>query len=562
MKRHLVYLVVLGCAVLAACWPLFHAGLYTAHDIWHQVARLHYYTESIKDGQFPPTWVSQLALGRGYPLFYFSYHLPWMLGAPLVLIGLSVATSLKVLFGLSVLFSGLSMYYAAYMMFRNRLAATVASVAYIWAPFHFLTLYVSAAIGTAFSFSFVPLLVLGLWLSLNKKTKQGILLTSLSTAALILSHALTFIMVLPFVALFAMICLVFEHPSKVWLRRLVVLIVGGVIGLLLAGFYLTPFLTYSKQIIASLPGNGFTDIYKSNFANFSQLVYSRWGFGPIVSNAKDGEISLQVGIVQWLGVILIGLSLLVTRLLRRKKILSSTFTSTLTLNSALLVTFGASVFAMTDYSRPIWSFLSNYLTLDYPFRLLLVAEAFGSLSIGALVVAFVDRRARWLLAGALVVVAIYTNRNHVKVNMYTDIPLQDYLAAETTTNTFHEYLPLKADSALFREGIPALIEEPEQLIATQVSSTIHTTRFLVTMPNAGTITLSEFDFPGQQTYVDGRYVAHQMDSRGRIQIQLTAGDHEVVRTYEQTAAQQTGIIQTVLGLLILSKILLSQKKKT
>lgn len=165
-------LILIG--VLVGLRPLFHPGLYTAHDIWHQVARLYHYSESLKAGIFPPRWVPPLANGFGYPLFYFSYHTPWFVAAPLVLLGMSVASSLKTTFALAYLASGLGIYVLAFHLTRSRLASITASILYLIAPYQFFTLYVSTAIGTAFQLSLLPWLFLGLVLIFQNRFRIGL----------------------------------------------------------------------------------------------------------------------------------------------------------------------------------------------------------------------------------------------------------------------------------------------------------------------------------------------------------------------------------------------------
>lgn len=539
---------------------LFHTGLYTAHDMWHQVARLYHYTQALKDGQLPPTWISQLAMGHGYPLFFFSYHLPWIFGAPLVLLGASIEFTIKYLFFFSVVASGFAMYMLGLHLFKNRWAATIAAGTYIWAPYHFLTVFVSAAIGTAFQFALVPLLFLGITLVCRKQPRTGMLLLGGSIAASILAHALTFIFIMPFMALFAVV-LILGEPNNVRLRKLLLLATAGLLGLLLSAFYLVPFISLSSAIIAGNQGNGFTDIYKSNFATLSQLLYSPWGFGPIVSNAKDGEISLQIGIVQWLGILstlLLGLASLLGRFWPKVRALSST----LPLSAWTMVgLFSLSVLGMLDSSQPAWDAVTKFISLDYPFRLLLLAVFFGSLSIGFVVSALQIPWMRALFGVFVLVLALYTNRNHVRVNMYTYVPLSLYIESETTTNTFHEYLPRKADSSLLKDGTAPVIAVPSGLSASNVVRNTIQTSFSVSLPEESTIALADFDFPGQQVYVDGGFVSHSVDGAGRIQLSVPAGTHQIVRVHEQTAAQQTGIILTVFGLLLTTKLAFMDARK-
>ncbi len=77
---------------------LFKPYFYTSHDGIHQVVRLYYFDQVLKDGQIPPRWVGGLLNGFGYPLFNFSYQMPWFIAEPLHLSGLSIFESIKMTF--------------------------------------------------------------------------------------------------------------------------------------------------------------------------------------------------------------------------------------------------------------------------------------------------------------------------------------------------------------------------------------------------------------------------------------------------------------------------------
>lgn len=519
---HILPLILIVLVAFVGLRPLFHPGLYTAHDIWHQVARLYHYSESLRAGIFPPRWVPVLANGFGYPLFYFSYHSPWFVAAPLVLLGFSVASSLKITFGLAYLFSGLGMYLLALHLTKSRLASVTASLLYLIAPYQFFTLYVSTAIGTAFQLSLLPWLFLGIVFIWERRYRLGLPLLACLTALSILSHLLTFTLIAGFSLLISLgLLLLSPEPLKVKTKPFIVLGISALLGCLLAAFYLIPFFTEVKSIKAAAEGSGFAGLYESNFVNLKQLIYSKWGFGPITSNAKDGEISFQIGIAQWLGVVLLSLLLPLKRILPRR----------LPIPYLLLGGFLISIFLMLNQSAFIWDRLAQIISFDYPFRLLLISVFCGSLTAGYLILLL---RLKWLklvLSFLLIIIALYTNRNHIRVNLYTDVPLSLYVESETTTNSFHEYLPQKADGSLLN-GKRAITEP-----AIDISVFTQTPKFTqieVNNPQTKTISLPQFDFPGQVVTVDGVKVNHSSDARGRMSVELIAGEHAISIFHQNT----------------------------
>lgn len=543
----LVFFSVLGTQAL------FHDGLYSAHDIWHQVARLHHYSTSVLNGQIFPNWISTMANGFGYPLFIFSYHIPWIFSIPFILIGFSVQTTLKILFFLSFVCSGFTFYLFMYEYTKNKLASTIASVTYLWAPYHFLTLFVSAAIGTAYAFIFLPLLFLSIvYLFKPEKEKMGVVVFALSFAGLMLAHLMTFIYILPFVGIFFVSQLLQHKTTVKELREKIVLgIAAGLLGIGLIAFYILPLVSYFPLIKAKTDSGGFSNIYSSNFVTLKQLVYSKWGFGPIISNAKDGEISLQIGVAQWLGVIAAIFYLLFGRLFDFIKVKSQ-------LLIAFLVMFACSVFGMLDYSKPFWDFATHYISLDYPFRLLLVSVFVGSVLIG-LVISFVKQV--WLQAILVVcflLVSLYTNKHHITVNMYTYFPTELYVRSEKTTNTFNEYLPTTASERLINiDNQPVVLSTPS---ATNVITHNRGMSFDINLENETDVLIRQFNFPGQTVYIDGQRSEHLTSPEGLIMLPAVQGIHRISVTYMDTLLMQIGKFFSLLSLLIITAIVFTYRK--
>src|SRR3989338_7217622 len=138
---------------------LFLPGFYTSHDGPHQIVRFYYFDRLLKEGQFPPRWVGGLKYGFGYPLFIFSYHLPWYIAEIFRTLDFSVITSVKLTFLAGYILSGMTMYW-----FLRSLAGTLASftgtILYLYAPYRFSNIFVRAAIGDATAFIFIPLIFL------------------------------------------------------------------------------------------------------------------------------------------------------------------------------------------------------------------------------------------------------------------------------------------------------------------------------------------------------------------------------------------------------------------
>src|SRR3989344_3135327 len=105
MKKNTIALIVFLIFVALVSRPLLKPGLYMMHDD-QQVARLFVFDETLKSGQFPVRWVSELGFGFGYPLFVFYPPLVYTVGEAFHLVGFGYINSIKLVFFTGILFSG------------------------------------------------------------------------------------------------------------------------------------------------------------------------------------------------------------------------------------------------------------------------------------------------------------------------------------------------------------------------------------------------------------------------------------------------------------------------
>lgn len=525
---------------------LFHPGLYTAHDIWHQVVRFYYYSQAVNDGQFPPYWIGQLANHFGYPLFFFSYHLPWIFGVLLLKIGVDFFGTIKILFFLSYLFSGIFMYFFVKSLLKDSLAALLSSILYLWLPYHFLITFVGASLGIAFVFCFLPLICLGIY-NLAAIPKLGIPQLALGFAGIILSHIMHLVFLLPVILIFtlwAIRCAI----SKVLLIKN--LFFGIILGISISSFYLLP-ATYYNQFTRVHQEEGITKLFERNFITLKQLVYSKWGFSPIVNNAKNEEISLQLGIAQW-----ISLSLLFGLVIMKKL---SKYRNDLSIY--LLAGFAISIFLMLDYSSNLWKFLVKYVALDFPFRLILPATFIASICSG-IVLTSIPKRLKNFTFLLLMLIAIYTNRNHLNINQYTDFPITSYLNLETeiTTNTFNEYLPNHANPKLLNKPWNEIIGGDLSFSNTRQQT--NSLSFDINVPKKHLVSVGQFYFPGQTLYLDNQISQFNIDKDGLISFMAPEGINEVRVEYQESPLIKFSKILTTAGVSVVLIMLIYPKKFT
>lgn len=539
----LLFIIVVSCITLR---DLFQPGLYTSHDGIHQVVRLYYFDVALREGQIPPRWVGGLLNGFGYPLFIFSYHLPWIIAEPLHLLGLSIFDSIKMTFLIGFILSGITMYIFQKTIFGRR-AAFVGSFLYLFAPYRFSNIFVRAAIGDATIFLFPPLLFLALFKLQKEKKAQGkwIVLGSFSLAGMLLSHAMVFFF-------FFLVTLLYILYSFIFLKEKAKFFISSSVMILLSfgvsAYYFIPSLVernYTK--FTDTMGNIFVG---KTFLNIQELIYSPWGYG--VMHAQEGGMSFQLGIAQWV-VLICSIVLLIFLIMRRKKEKNKWRMFDMVF---FLLLSTLSLGMMLPFSFFIWQWVAKIVVIDFTWRILPVT-LFAISILGGFLISRISYS--WVLGVMLITLALYGNRNHLKRNQTLDWSLPFLLQLERTTNSYDEYTPKWAREEIIKNEKQKKKVEfsiPEAEIAIQKENS-HTIEFLVKTPKSGFLKLNTVYYPGWNVMVNGHNKPIQFENTGLIEFPLEVGISQVKATFSETPlrilANSISIVTILVSLFLLKR---------
>jgi hypothetical protein len=370
--------------------PLLQPGYqWDAHDARHSVYFLFEFDRGFQDGDLYPRWQPDFAFGYGYPFFNIYGPLSTYAGETFHLLGLGFADAVKAVFALSITCSGLAMYGFAKRVL-GRQAGLVAAVAYMVIPYRLVDVYVRAGLAESTAYVFVPLVLWGVWATLDHPRLANVLGLALAYAALLFTHPLTALL-LTFILVFyvAYLALARVHDGQPW-RRLsresflplvghlgyvvVPTAVALTLGLGLCAFFALPAMT--ENVFVRLDQwYGGRYAWGGDFVEFFQLFAPHWGFGASVPGPDD-DVSFQLGAVP------VVLSLLaVAGLFYRRRALSPTAAGpeeglhpTLAQSNRLVVFFALLtaivVFLMLQVSAPLWQVLPLVRLAQFPWRLL------------------------------------------------------------------------------------------------------------------------------------------------------------------------------------------------
>src|SRR5258708_39973992 len=203
--------------------------------------------------------------------------------------------SLKILFILFFVLSGIGMFFLSRKIWKNDLSALVSSIVYLYAPYRAVDVWVRGALPEAISFVFFPLIILAIENYLEKRKRRDLLIFSLLFVLLIINHNLSIILFAPFLIIWIIFRFLQIRKPILFLH----LFLAGLFSIVLSSFYVLPVIFESKFIDINSTTFGVYD-WRANFVTVYQLFISRfWGYGGSTWGSDDG-LSLSVGQIQYL----------------------------------------------------------------------------------------------------------------------------------------------------------------------------------------------------------------------------------------------------------------------
>ncbi|NMC99498.1 MAG: YfhO family protein [Bacteroidales bacterium] len=390
---------------------MFNYGMFSTQDF--HIFRLYEYDKCVKSLQIPCRWSPDAGLGYGEPLFNFYGQFSYAVGEVYHILGGSVIDSVKFLFIISLLGSGIAMFFLAKELWKNNASAVLSSIIYLYAPYRAVDVWVRGALPEAFAFVLFPLIILAV-------EKKSVKWFTVCFSILILVHNLSVVLILP-------ILVVWIIFRKFWKS-----IFGFAFSLLITASYILPLIFESKYVSLGKTTAGYFD-FRAHFVTLYQLFISRfWGYGGSTWGDGDG-LSLAVGTIQW------ALPILVLILIVVKKKMSKDLPFLI-----LIVTGVFYIFLTHNKSTFIWTSISFSSFIQFPWRFLGAAVFCLSLSAGA-VMQFFGKTKNVLLI-VLILLTMVLNISFFKEDIWYKVGDSYYLTGSEwdrqRTASIGDYWPL------------------------------------------------------------------------------------------------------------------------
>ena len=290
--------------------PLLRPGYFwAAHDARHDVFFILQYNITWNEGILFPRWSPDWAFGYGYPFFNIYAPGATFLGTWLYrVLHLSLENAVKATFLVSLLISAWSMWLFVRDWLGER-AALVAAVAFVYAPYHLVDIYVRAAMAESLALALLPLALWAVRRAVFSPGPTTVALVALSYALIHLTSNLVALLFTPVLGLYLLL-LVWQRTresgseaslrekGRAFLRVLFAPAVGLTLGIALAAFFILPALLEKNFVNLDQWYGGYYDFH-DHFVYFAQLVDPRWGFG-ISTPGPDDPLSYQLGLALFL----------------------------------------------------------------------------------------------------------------------------------------------------------------------------------------------------------------------------------------------------------------------
>lgn len=464
--------------------------------------------KSLSEGNGIPDWAGELNATYGYPLFAFTYPLPYYVISLFHFMGLGFIASVKATMASFYLASGL----AFYLYSRNK----IATIFYLFAPYHLIDLHYRVALGELASFVWLPL-------ALHFVNKSRPILLAVTLALLILSHQAISLFFIPLLLAY---CLFKKLNLK-----FMMLTFG--LALLLSAFYWLPIL-FETQFTHQPQSAKIVE-----FRPLADYLYSTWKLG-FLWQGPYGKLTFPVGYIH-LPII----------------ILCAYFLRTHSESRFWSIAFILLFLLMQSISRPLWQLIPLINNIQFTYRLMVILSFISAILAGLFFskvqTSPITRNSLIFLVIITSALAWFNRRTDPNVTdqiLAADLPLATSKYGEGFSPASPKWVPA---THLWLSQIPPA---PAEILSgsgtlTSISRTTNTHIYSINAKTDIQIKENTLYFPGWQLIANNQPVSISPNLLGLITFSLPPGQHDIKLTFRDTPIRAFSKQISLLSLLVL-----------
>ena len=307
------------------------------HALWYT-----HFSEQLFGGDLYPRWLMNMNSGLGSPVFFYYPPVPFFLTSllrPFLASDPQGWHQVGVSMSMALVASGI----AAYFWLKDisdDIAALVGAVLYMAMPYHLAEIYVRGSLAELWAFVWIPLI-----LFCTNKVVAG---RKLAGVGLAVSYALLIMTHLPTTLIFSVVPVGyawFTANKESRMKAAAIVSAALLMGIGLSAVYLLPALLTQQNV--------FIDRMMTGYFNYHNwFLFSKWSIW------KEDKLIYLLLAVDMIGIAGCSFFISETRLSDRHR----------TLSRFWFAVAAASVFMMTELSKPIWSIISPLRKIQFPWR--------------------------------------------------------------------------------------------------------------------------------------------------------------------------------------------------
>jgi len=234
-KKNIHFWMFFAILLILTCLMTYSYPIQPGHDFHFHYTRFNALIEALNDGRYP--YYIDYTAANGYGYFTSAFYCDLIL-VPFAYIGTftnSIFAYQIMLFTMTML-AGIFMYMTVNKIYKSNYAASISGILYAFAYYRLLDIYRRGALGESLSFTFVPIIILGIYHIIKGDYRKWYIL-ALGFAGMIFCHVIS--SVLMFITVI-IILLIYCKPLIKEPKRIAYLCLSGIVALVLIAYYLYP----------------------------------------------------------------------------------------------------------------------------------------------------------------------------------------------------------------------------------------------------------------------------------------------------------------------------------
>ena len=539
-------LVFLTLFTMYCCSP---TTSYWGYDFFFHLRRFDVLIEALKNGSYPMYFDYSNIDGYGY--FTKGFY-PDITLLPFALVGTFTGTYFAydfMIFTMTIL-CGVFAYKAVNTIIKSPFAASVAAILYTFATYRLYDVYHRFALGEALSFTFLPLIFLGLYHIIAGDYKKWYILAigySLLIYTHLISSVLTFFMLIPFLLYYYKRFI--KEP-----KRFLYLLLAAVVTLLIVSYYIFPTL---EQMASNI-------FYYETRSPGGPIVHNKlpynlvaWGFINGLAYPKD-EFFCGTGILLTIAILL--------RIFIRGKSSKLRMVDIGVLVGILCI---IGTFKEFPWGRPPFSYLGF---IQYPARLYEFTTVFFALAGGYYLSEILKNSKQRFIAFVIIIVAtmgVIVNHSIIFKELFAQNRFRYYEGVAdknpTIDNKYHligqEYIPDRVPSVEFLHQRGLKVEHMnEDTKIENLRRENKYTIFDVSVNKADSLELPLLFYKGYNVILNQKEIPVTQSKNGLIEVPVNQSG-EVKAYYKGTTIQWVSFCISILCIFGLCIYIFLSKKK-